>query len=539
MNEGSASMNTSKNQVINIGYYLGLISRRRWFIILPFCLAIIVGSVLAVKLPKLYEASTLILIQPQGVPEKLVQPVVTGGLDTRINNISQQITSRSNLEKVVERLRFSSGPKFQEALLDDQISEMRGRIRVEIGRDKGRKQKTVGGDAFTIAYQDPDPRVAMLVVNALANAFMDENLKMRESRAVGTSDFLEAELESSRKRLEALEQDLKEYRQRYMGELPEQLETNLRMIDRLNATLNEKERNLQNARVNLVAIENELSMRQNAVAASAPSEATPNDRVPEELMSVAQLKERLAGLMASYTDQHPDVVRLKAKIEKLEAGGRTTTTSAVSAKSGDVGLSATAVRQTTVLYGTIRTLELEIVSLNKEIREYQRRVEAAPKREIEMLSLRRDYDNMKASYNSLLNRRLEAEISVNLEKKQKGEQFQVIEPAVVPSIPAFPDLRKLFLITVFAGIALGGGLVFLIEMSDSSIRKREDLEEKFGLAILATVPRIFDDRDVSRHRIRAVATAASVFLAIVLTAGFASLSFIGVEKTMHLIGLYG
>jgi polysaccharide chain length determinant protein (PEP-CTERM system associated) len=419
--------------------------------------------------------------------------------------------------------------------MEDRIAGMRERIRVEVIRDRGRKQKDT--DAFAIAYQDKDPRVAMQVVNGLAGLFMDENLKMRETKAVGTSDFLEAELESSRKRLEALEQELNEYRKRHMGELPEQLDANLRVLDRLNTALNEKERSLQNARVNLMAIENEMAVRQNALSSAAVADAAPAAKVPEEQMSVAQLKEKLAGLRAAYTDQHPDVVRLKAKIEKLDAESRPAASTGAG-RTVEVGISATAVRQTTVISGTIRALELEIANLNREIKEYQRRVEATPKRELEMLSLKRDYDNMKASYNSLLNRRLEAEISVNLEKKQKGEQFQIIEPATVPSRPVSPDLRKLFLLTIAAGLGLGGGLVFLLEMADTSVRKREDIEEKFGLAILATVPRIFDYRDVSRRRIRTAATVASVLLALVLTAGLASLSFMGVEKTFEMVRIF-
>jgi len=109
----------------------------------------------------------------------------------------------------------------------------------------------------------------------------------------------------------------------------------------------------------------------------------------------------------------------------------------------------------------------------------------------------------------------------------------------MPTVPVFPDPRKLFLITVAGGLGLAGGLIFLLEMTDTSLRKRDDLEDKFGLAILATVPRIFDEMDVKRHRIRTVATAVSVVLALLLTAGFASLNFQGVEKTLKLIGLHG
>jgi polysaccharide chain length determinant protein (PEP-CTERM system associated) len=473
------------------------------------------------------------------VPEKLVQSVVTGGIEARINNVSQQILNPGYLETVIQRLRLSADPNFQEGNLEERIAGMRERIRIGLSLGKGKKPKAAG--SFEIAYQDKDPMIAMLVANELANLFIDENIKMRESKAAGTSEFLEAELESSRKRLEVLEQELNEYRQKYMGELPEQLDTNLRILDRLNAGLNEKEKNLQNARVNLMAIENEMAVRQNALNSGlgTDSAAGPGPKLPEELMSLPQLKEKLATLRSSYTDQHPDVIRLKAKIEKLEMDEPQSAQPDRPSKKLDVGIRASIARQTTVFYVNIRTLEQEIANLKKEITEYQRRVEVTPQRELEMLTMQRDYNNMKDSYKSLLNRKLEADVSVSLERKQKGEQFQIIEPAEMPTVPVFPDPRKLFLITVVAGLGLAGGLIFLLEMSDTSLRKRDDLEDKFGLAILATVPRIFNEMDVKRHRIRTVATAVSVVFALLLTAGFASLNFQGVEKTLKLIGLHG
>jgi polysaccharide chain length determinant protein (PEP-CTERM system associated) len=532
-------MNASKNQGMDIGFYLSIISKRRWLIIIPFCLAIIAGCALTIFLPKRYEASTLLLIQPPEVSEKMVQPVVTGAIESRISNISQQILSRGYLEKVVQRLSLSAYPNLQELGLEDRIAGMRERIKVDVIREKGRTQRPA--DAFSIAYQDKDPRVAMLVANELANVFIEEHRSMRGTRTKETIAFLNSELENSLKHLETIEQELNNYRQKHMGELPEQLNTNLRALERLSANLAEKEKSLQNARINLIALENELAVRQNYLNAGADTDSAPVplSRLPEELMSLSQLKEKLAGLRTAYTEQHPDVVRLKAKIEKLEGDEPQSAQRGSAGKKLDVGVSASAARQTTVISGAIRTTEAEIAALSKEIKEYQRRVEATPAREIEMLTLKRDYDNMKNSYNSLLNRKLEAEVASSLEEKQKSEQFQILEPAVEVKTPVFPAPRKLFLLTVAASLGLAGGLVFLREMTDTSLRKRDDLENKFGLAILATVPRIFDEMDVKRHRIRSAATAASVVVALLLTAGLASLNFMGVEGTLRLVGLHG
>jgi polysaccharide chain length determinant protein (PEP-CTERM system associated) len=378
----------------------------------------------------------------------------------------------------------------------------------------------------------------MKVANGLATFFIDENLKVREGMAVGTSDFLDSELEAMRKRLEEQEQVLKKFREKNMGELPEQLDSNLRILERLNQQLAQKEESLRSARVSLAALESEMAIKQSALAAMAPPPGpATSGRENEDQMSLEQLKDKLFGLQSSYTDQHPDVVRLKAKIKKLEkeqvGAGQSSASAAADAASSarrysSAQLSAETVRQKTVSVGAIHALEMEIVRLNQEIRDYQRRVEAVPKREQELLTIRRDYDNIRASYNSLLNRKLEADIAVNMERKQKGEQFQIVDVARLPEKPISPDFRKLFLITVLAGLGLGVVMVFILETTDTSVRRLDKLEDEIGLPVLTTIPRIFNAGDHRWHRMKAMATVASLVVAFILAAAFAVMAFKGV-----------
>jgi uncharacterized protein involved in exopolysaccharide biosynthesis len=326
-----------------------------------------------------------------------------------------------------------------------------------------------------------------------------------------------------------------------MGELPEQLDSNLKILERLNQQLSQKEESLRSARVSLAALESEMAIRQGALSAMMPPPGpAATGREPE---SLDQLREKLSGLRATYTDQHPDVVRLKSRIEKMESEQASAPPAVEAAGEGggstgrfaSAQLSAETVRQRTMLLGAIRALEAEIGRINLETREYQRRVEVAPKLEQELLTIRRDYDNIKASYSSLLNRKLEADIGVNMEKKQKGEQFQVIDVARLPEKPVSPDLPKLFLITIAAGLGLGAGLIFLLESMDTSVRRLDKLEEEIGLPVLAMVPRIFNVRDRRRHRMLTAATTVSIVVALALTAGFAVLVFQGVEPTLEMV----
>ena len=253
-------------------------------------------------------------------------------------------------------------------------------------------------------------------------------------------------------------------------------------------------------------------------------------------------------LSAKYTDRHPDVIRLKRRIEELES----------KEKSGEIGAAASSqltgnrprteptsdrlledqIRQREEVILEISNLESEISMLQRQMGNYQQRVENTPKMEEELLELKRDYQNIQDSYSSLLNRKLEADIAVSMEKKQKGEQFRVIDNARLPQKPVSPDMRRLLLLTVAVGLGLGGGLVFLLDFFDTSIRQTDNFEYESGVAVLATIPKIYRRRDIRLRRLNQIVTAISVLIALALFTGFASLALVGVEPTMELVSRF-
>jgi hypothetical protein len=130
---------------------------------------------------------------------------------------------------------------------------------------------------------------------------------------------------------------------------------------------------------------------------------------------------------------------------------------------------------------------------------------------------------------------MEADIAVSMERKQKGEQFRIIDYAQVPQRPISPDMMRLLLFTVAVGLGIGGGLVFLLDFFDTSIRQPDDFERSSGVAVLATIPRICQRRDLRLRRLNQVFTGISVFIALALFSGFASLTLVGVEPTLELV----
>ena len=186
--------------------------------------------------------------------------------------------------------------------------DLRKNISVSVSNDKRREN-----DAFTITYQGKDPQQVMRITNTLSTFFIDENLRIREAQAVGTSDFLDDELTVMKKRLEEVEAQLKNYRESYMGELPEQLDSNLRILERLQEHLSEIQQSLSDAKIRLVAVKNEA-----AILREQPVTVIMGGNTQAESNDPNQLQAQLENLLTRYTDRHPDVLRLKARIADLQ-----------------------------------------------------------------------------------------------------------------------------------------------------------------------------------------------------------------------------
>ena len=523
---------------INIEDIVDIILRRRWWLILPFCLCIIIGIILAFTLPKYYKAETFVLIQPQKVPSDYVQSVQTMDIDSRLEAFSRQILSRSNLEKIMKDFNMYTEPKYNFFFVEDKIADMRKRISVSLLRREptGGSRGYGGAYAFVISFQDKEPEKVMKVTNALASYFIDENIRFKESESIGTSNFLKEELNSIRKELLTKENELKEYREKYMGELPEQLNPNLSMLTRLEEQLKEKETARLSAKNQLTMLMDQIS--QGALLFGQGATVTGDGRIVSDFghsISLEQAKAILAYLETRYTSKHPDIIRIKKIVSDLEK----------SKEKNDEGTSTVskyipqnARMEIERIKVGINTLTTDIEKLKSQIGVYERRIENTPRREQELKSLERDYNNIKSNYDLLLNKKLETEVSINMDKQQKGERFQIIEPARLPEKPVFPNMKMLFLLVLVAGPNIGLGLVFLLEYLDTSFKSPRDIESNLGFSVLATIPLIRDKKCIRRQKFNQIFSVVSIMFSFILLSGFAVLSFVGVDRTIELLNQF-
>ena len=517
--------------------YLEVLGRRKWLIIFSFLFVLFGAVVYIVVVPPQYKSTTTILIIPQRVPEAFVQSTVSIGVEGRLATIVQQVTSRTVLTKVMDELNLFPKRR-RKAMPEDVIGEVRKRIEIDVAQDRRRDGSA---DAFSISFAYEDPKLAMLTASRLASLFIDENLRTREQQAVGTAEFLESQLQETKKKLEIQEEKVKRYKLHFMGELPQELQSNLNKLTRLQDYYRTNAERLRAAEDRKTFLEVRLSTLERSVSIS-PS-PVPGGHTPQITEDPARLllqkRAQVAELASKYTDRYPDLVRLRREVADLEKRIKETNKEAVSSVAGDIpgafdntSSAATSTfdrerEEMRLLKAQITSANTEISSLKnegeriqKEIAAFQQKVDVAPRREQELIALTRDYDNLKNSYNELLKKRLDANISQNLEQRQKGEQFQVLDPANLPERPFKPDRKKVFLIAFVIASAIGFGGAVGLEMMDQTLRGVKDFQHFFNVKVFATIPDVDNVANTRQQALRRGAIVGGFLLFIVTVTVF-------------------
>ena len=471
-----------ETNTVSIIDYLDIALRRKWFIIIPFLAVMCITVTLCVVLPKVYKASTTILVLPQNVPDDFVKTTVTRNPSEYLNVLSQQIMSRTRLALIIKEL--SLFPELIEKTpLDDIIALMRKNIEIDV---ETRTDERRGIASFTLSYLGNDPQTVAATANRLASLFIDENVKSREQQAKKTTEFLSNELKELDKKLAAQEKIVSDFKQRHMGSLPEQREANLRMLEQLTLQRQRVGDDLGNAENRRILIQQQV-MQSDNLAASNRDQRT--DAPVSSLQArISDMQRKIAALKNKYTDSHPDVIAAKSELKKLQAQASLAPSDPAADTFSTAGDEVN--RQRLALNMEINRLQNEDAIIRSKIADYEARVEMAPRLEQELAALSRDYENTKKAYDDLLTKRREAEQAETLEMTQRGEQFQVLDEAEVPFSPFKPNRIKLLLMGFMLALAAGGGAVFIAEYLDQSFHQVSDLETYLELPVLASLPRI-------------------------------------------------
>ncbi len=488
---------------IELRPYLDMAWRRKWWIVVPLLLTLIAGAAYLDRSPRVYRASTMVLVEAQRVPSDFVPSTVTDDLQSRMRTITQQINSRTNLEEIIREhevypVREESGIGLLEQLksvfsredssevdslntdnrsqpsMESMVENVRRRIDIELqARDQ----------AFVISFQWSDPQTASRVANALASQFIDQNLKVRGSMATATSRFLAMETQRLQQQLQQREAALEEFRHQNMGSLPSQLQSNINILAQQKEELGRVEEQAHQVR-------NEIQLLRRMLA-QAQQEREAQELETGVEAEIRTLQARLEEARSRYTSQHPEVRALNNRMEQLyQERERLAMHSEQEIREEITGTDSDLRMELERLQARLEGHERRMQNLESQIRIYEERVERTSEVDLELTNLERDYEAVNERYQTLLRRQLDAEMAEQMELSQQGERFRVVDPAVPPSSPFSPDVNRIMFMAMALGLGMGGGLAYLRESLDSAFYTSTEVDKVLQPGRIISIPTV-------------------------------------------------
>jgi len=464
----------------NLSKYL-IALRYRWKLAAGVAVLVSVSlSVVVWFLPNEYSANTTILVDPQKIPDKYVSATVTEDANERLNTLTQEVLSRTRLSSIVAQYNLYPGKAAKEGE-DAVIAYLKSHIKIEV-------KKTTGAalSAFTITYRANDRFKVAPVTNRLAQSFIDWNLEQRQSLVEGTTKFLNDELDQARQRLQVQEARVRDYRLGHLGQMPEQMTANLQTLGRLQLEQQAKADALNRIDQERLALlqtpGGELALEDHHTYVSPRTQL---------VAQIAQANRHLEELLAKYKPQHPDVIAAQDHLHELQAqldAMGSDTNPPIDAQTAGSDRSA----RLQLLNRQRDQIVQQEAALEQQVRHYQQLVDAVPVREAEVSGLMRDYESAKANYQSLLEKSYSADLATELERKQQGEKFQVLDQAITPDRPDSPNRPVFWFGAFLAGLAAGLGAVIGLEQINGIVRTEADLLALLpkGATIIGQIPNI-------------------------------------------------
>lgn len=464
------------------------ILRRYWWI--PAFITVTLGSIglaASLVLPKKYTSSTLVLVEPQAVSKILVQPVITDDLNQRMASMKAQILSRSRLEPIITK--FDLYPMERKTThMEDLVDKLKSAVHVELIEPlAGSNDREPPG--FNVSVTFDNPQLAQQICQEITSMFMEQNATGRFAQSNKTTQFLTEQLNEAKAKLDEQDKRLAQFKAEHLVSMPEQEQTNLALLGGLNTQLDAATQALTRAQQDKSLNETLLSNQEASWKSTLVGTQNPETQ-DQELVA---LQTQLSSLLAKYTPEHPDVIKVKAQIAELNRKMAEAPAPKPAVSSSQAALrEPPAIQQ---LRTRIKQDEFTIADMTKrqgqiqdQIRAIQGRLQASPVVEQQVKELTRSYQTASEIYNDLLKKRESSAMATDLEHEQQGENFKVLDAPSLPSSPSFPKKSIFVGGSLGAGLALSLGILYLLALSDKAMYSERDIELCLKLPVLTTVP---------------------------------------------------
>jgi len=552
---------------LHFKHSLDVIRRRKYYFIIPAVIVIFISIAVSVILPSIYRATATIIIEEQEILGNIISTTVPGYLEERLQAVTERVLSDDNLLDVVERFALYTDLK-DENTTQEFVSKMRKSIEVErntIQVQSERLAKMLAiTTSFTVSFEGREPEKVAPVTNHLASLFLEENARDREEKTRATMKFLEKQLAELETEINDTEAKLAAFKEKNITELPELMQLNLKTMDQLERQVEGRERQIENLSTRKIYLEGQLALLEpsmHKVSADGKRILTPKEEV-------VFLRSQYLSLSSSLSEHHPDVIKLKKKLEALEGEVGTqqelrqlrrelydkehqlallrkrvssSHPDAISLKKEVSALKAQMQKLSKMqsvlkveeenpenpayinVKTTITSTQMEIDAARRELEQlqekyedYRQRIANTPKVEQKYLNLQRNYQNAKTKHQETKNRLRAAREAQGLEESRMGEKFILGQPATTPDKPYKPNKLAIVLLGVVLAAGSGVGVGSLTEYMDHSVHTADELAEIAGHKVLTVIPYWETSHEITRKRRRIwVLVGSSVAIAAV------------------------
>jgi polysaccharide chain length determinant protein (PEP-CTERM system associated) len=458
--------------------------RSWWTIVAGVCIGVAGAALLLGWIDKVYQASTLIRVAPQSIPEDFVKSTVTDDMSQRLMEIEEAILSRAYMDQLIEK-NFGTPP--DEETREDLTSWISSRLEVN---------HRTGTRLCSLTYQDTDPRRAAAVVNHLTSLYVEQNREFRSGQAQSTRETYEERAAEAKLELDAVEQELSGFNTRHRHETDAFLDANLQLLETRRKDLEANTKAQSEARLQREALTARKEV--SGVAVGLPNGGVSLD---PRAQRIRELRRELDDLRARYSDTHPDVTKKKAQLDEMLA-----------TPAGDTAAgSPSADPEMVLLEAQIQAADLEVqhlaaegLRLRREIGSIEQRINRTPEVQAELADLVDRQQVLEARYRDLKEKAERARNSEFLEDTEQGQRLEIIERAGVPYRPIFPDPMRLYGLGVIVGLLLFVGPVLLRNVLNPVVSSEAGVRGLVDLPVLVTIPRFLTEDTVRSGRRRLV-----------------------------------
>jgi len=482
-------MNSDQNYIehnveemeIDLREYIMILWQKKWLMITFMILAIFASYFITSQMQRIYQTSTMLIVQSENGPENLFSEQLSfvGQNDKLINTYSQIFTSRQIMEKVITEVGLINEE-------DEFISAGTLKQNITI-------QSNQNTDLITVQVNYNDPEKTVEIANSVVNNMQKEIKELNQASLKGAADFIETQLNSTQKRLSELEERLLEYREQNSLLMPEtQGESLLERYTELESKKAEAELMQQEAEISLNEINQKLDAMDQKIISSESIRRNPE--ITSIQSNLTSLYTELESLKTKYTDKHPEVKAVQARIDNLEKTLNTKTAEIVSGRT----------EVNNPLYQNLNSqiiqLEVQQVTANARIKVYGARLSELevelnkfPQAELDFLRLQREKNVTEEIYLLLRNRKEE----INIQQAMQNSDIFVIDSPYLPENPIKPNLQLNLAISVVLSLMLAVFIIFLLEFFDNTIKNENDLEKISDLPVLGIIP---DLNEIDHHK---------------------------------------